>query len=257
MASWSRLFDARRVSFYENGIVSHNLPISPQVVGTMATRTTHPLALQKLGHIFDLLAEALGHPRVTLSNPYQWLTKAEVVNRLATAGGAGLIASSVSCTSLSVQGGAATHCGACSQCLDRRFAILSLGLEGQDPPAAYLTDVITGPRAAEKSRIMALDWTRRSLDAADLDISAFMIGCGLELSRIVSGFPDMASGQAIAQVHDLHRRHGMAVICERSAQGPSLTCSVPSGRSVISTARKSAGTTLPLPAMSQVNVEEL
>lgn len=220
----ARLFDAQRVSFYENGIVSHNLPISPQIVGTMATRTTHPLALLKLGRIFDLLAEALGHPRITLSNPYQWLTKTEVVERLADAGGADLIASSVSCTSLSVQGGTATHCGACSQCLDRRFAMLALGLEAHDPSAAYLTDVVTGPRLAEKSRTMALDWTRRSLEAADADIVAFTIGCGLELSRIASGFPDMTPAQTAAQVHDLHRRHGLAVkqalrrATERSAE---------------------------------------
>ncbi len=35
----------RRPPLYENGIISHNLPISGQVVGTMATRTTHPLSL--------------------------------------------------------------------------------------------------------------------------------------------------------------------------------------------------------------------
>ncbi len=54
----ARIFGAQRVCFYENGIISHNLPISPQVVGTMATRTTHPLALVKLTRVFDLLGEA-------------------------------------------------------------------------------------------------------------------------------------------------------------------------------------------------------
>ena len=31
-----------RVHFYENGIISLNLPVCAQVVGGRATRTTHP-----------------------------------------------------------------------------------------------------------------------------------------------------------------------------------------------------------------------
>lgn len=46
----AQAFGGKRLSFYENGVVSHNLPISPQVVGTMATRTVdfHP-ELSRLG----------------------------------------------------------------------------------------------------------------------------------------------------------------------------------------------------------------
>lgn len=40
----ARLFEHYRVRFFENGVVSTNLPISAQVVGACATRTTHPLA---------------------------------------------------------------------------------------------------------------------------------------------------------------------------------------------------------------------
>ncbi|MGA8025786.1 MAG: hypothetical protein WB992_01485, partial [Bryobacteraceae bacterium] len=41
----SRVFGLNRSRFYENGVVSLNLPISEQVVGTRATRTTHPQTL--------------------------------------------------------------------------------------------------------------------------------------------------------------------------------------------------------------------
>lgn len=44
----ARMAGADRISFYENGVVSHNLPIDAQVIETMASRTTHPLALRKL-----------------------------------------------------------------------------------------------------------------------------------------------------------------------------------------------------------------
>ena len=34
-----------RIRFYENGVVSLNLPLSPQAIGARATRTTHPQVL--------------------------------------------------------------------------------------------------------------------------------------------------------------------------------------------------------------------
>ena len=47
----ARMFGCGELTFFENGIVSHNLPFSPQVAGTMATRTTHPLALHLIGQL--------------------------------------------------------------------------------------------------------------------------------------------------------------------------------------------------------------
>ena len=63
-------FGAERLGFYENGVISHNLPISSQVVGTMATRTTHPLSLLKLNTLMQLL----GPRHVPIENRYLWLT---------------------------------------------------------------------------------------------------------------------------------------------------------------------------------------
>jgi Queuosine biosynthesis protein QueC len=206
----ARIFGAPKVCFYENGVISHNLPISPQVIGTMSTRTTHPLALRKIVRIFDLLAESLGHSRIALENPYQWLTKSEVIGRLQAAGGERLIAQSVSCTSLQAQSNTHTHCGSCSQCLDRRFAIVALGLEEYDPVHRYLTDVFLGPRPKDQSRTMALDWTRRSLEAAEIEVVEFVAQNSQEIVRIASGHRELSSAAAIARMHDLNRRHGAA-----------------------------------------------
>ena len=189
----ARIFGAPKVCFYENGVISHNLPISPQVIGTMSTRTTHPLALRKIVRIFDLLAESLGHSRIALENPYQWLTKSEVIGRLQAAGGERLIAQSVSCTSLQAQSNTHTHCGSCSQCLDRRFAIVALGLEEYDPVHRYLTDVFLGPRPKDQSRTMALDWTRRSLEAAEIEVVEFVAQNSQEIVRIASGHRELSS----------------------------------------------------------------
>ena len=75
----ARLVGADSINFFENGVVSHNLPISPQVIGTMATRTTHPLALAKLEHLLSLIH---GSP-FPVRNPFAWRTKTDIVTSLA------------------------------------------------------------------------------------------------------------------------------------------------------------------------------
>ena len=40
-----------RIAGVSNGIISHNLPVATQIVGSMATRTTHPLSLTRLNRL--------------------------------------------------------------------------------------------------------------------------------------------------------------------------------------------------------------
>jgi 7-cyano-7-deazaguanine synthase in queuosine biosynthesis len=112
-----------RIRFFENGIMSLNLPIAPQVVGSRATRSTHPLALSQMT-VFA--TSVLGRP-FEVTNPFVWQTKAEVVRVLDKHGQADLIARSISCTHIRKVGQRA-HCGECAQCLHRRFGILAADL---------------------------------------------------------------------------------------------------------------------------------
>ena len=200
-------FGGKRLWFFENGIVSHNLPISPQVVGTMATRTTHPLALDLMNRLFD----RLGGDLVPIHNAYQWLTKTEIVGRIVEHGGAEQIARSSSCTSIRDQTTLHTHCGTCSQCLDRRFAVLANGLDHFDPVESYKTDVLFGPRDTPHSKTMAVEWTRHALSLDRLEINGFLDRFGLEFGRIARGHRDLTTAQAMAKAHDMHVRHGKAV----------------------------------------------
>jgi len=54
----ARAFGLSRIRFYENGVVSLNLPISEQVVGSRATRTTHPQVLNGYAALFGLLTSS-------------------------------------------------------------------------------------------------------------------------------------------------------------------------------------------------------
>ena len=58
----------------ENGFISLNIPLTPLRLGSLSTRTTHPLFIQQMQDILDALDF-----RVRLSNPYQFKTKGEML----------------------------------------------------------------------------------------------------------------------------------------------------------------------------------
>lgn len=123
-----------------------------------------------------------------------------------------MIRNAVSCTSLRDQDKLHTHCGCCSQCLDRRFAIVAARLEAEDPSEMYGTDVLIGKRETERSRTMAVDWTRHALRLSTMELRTFMDVFGQELLRIVSGYPDEPRSYVLRQCLELHRRQANLVV---------------------------------------------
>src|SRR4051812_4408091 len=201
----ARLFGLDRIRFYENGVVSLNLPPVAQVIGARATRTTHPQALAGFRRV---LSELLKHP-VDVVNPFVWLTKAEVVERIAAHGFSDLIRDTRSCTRVHDMTRLHPHCGQCSQCLDRRFAILEAGQAHEDPDEAYKVDLFTGERPAGPDREMALAYVRSASDVNRMADVAFFSRFG-EASRAV-GFSDEPAGVVAERIFDLHRRRAAAV----------------------------------------------
>ena len=202
------LVGANRVSFYENGVVSVNLPFSGQVIGTMATRTTHPLFLSRLGALFSRMAER----PITVDNPYAAMTKTEVVTRLRNLDGADLIGKTTSCSSVWTRTRKYPLCGCCSQCLDRRFAILAAGLEAHDPADRYEVDLFLGQRKRELDRTMANDWTRHAgRRLARMSLHQFGTEFAAEIADVVAGYPESQIAHVISEIFEMHRRHGEAV----------------------------------------------
>lgn len=149
-------FDLDRLKFYENGFVSLNLPPVGNVLGTRATRTTHPQTLNRFHAFFSLL---LGRD-LYVENPYFWRTKKDVVEKIDQLGFGDLIADTRSCADVRNLTTMHTHCGRCSQCIDRRFAILGAGLERFDPAEAYRLDLMTGERVTTIDKEIALSYVR-------------------------------------------------------------------------------------------------
>lgn len=201
----ARLFDLDRFNFYENGTVSLNLPPVAQVVGSRATRSTHPQALTGFR---GLLSAVVGKP-FDVANPFAWLTKTQIVERIAENGGADLIRHSRSCTRVRGRTIQLPHCGQCSQCIDRRFALLAAGQANADPGEAYEVDLFTGARPKGPDREMALAYVRSSTMINNMDELAFFTRYG-EISRIVGQF-DEPAGAVAGRILKLYREHASAV----------------------------------------------
>lgn len=150
------VFGLDRLKFYENGFVSLNLPPVGNVLGTRATRTTHPQTLRRFSAFFSLLLNR----SLRVENPYFWRTKKDVVQRIDQLGFGNLIANTRSCADVHNLTKMYTHCGRCSQCIDRRFAVLGAGLEQFDPSDAYCVDLAMGARESATDREVALSYVR-------------------------------------------------------------------------------------------------
>ncbi|GAB6094002.1 hypothetical protein JCM14469_02540 [Desulfatiferula olefinivorans] len=211
----AQMFNLSRIRFYENGVVSFNLPPSSQVVGARATRTTHPQVISGFAKIISILA---GKPFV-VENPFLWKTKTEILKGIGQSGCAEMIKFATSCTHTWEMTRLLTHCGTCSQCIDRRFAVLSAGLEGHDPAEAYGVDLLVGERPAgdpfddnrkhSESRIMLAAYVETASDVCKMSPIDFFSRYG-EAARVLRHIDGSADSAAL-RLFELHKRHAKAV----------------------------------------------
>jgi 7-cyano-7-deazaguanine synthase in queuosine biosynthesis len=198
-------FGQKRVSFYENGVVSLNLPPVGNVLGTRATRTTHPQTLRRFETLFSMIFDR----NLRVDNPFFWRTKTDVVQTIARLGMADQIAFTRSCADVYNQTTQYAHCGRCSQCVDRRFAMLAAGLSAYDPKEAYRFDLMTSPRERVQDKEVALSYVR----------SAFAYEA-INEADLVSRYPAILNAvenlgeppdTALKRIVDLLKRHGSSV----------------------------------------------
>jgi len=196
-----------RIRFYENGIVSINLPLCGQELGGRATRTTHPKVLDGFGELFSLVLNR----KFRVDNPYLWLTKQDVVQRLNEVGYPELCGQSISCTHTRMTTSSQSHCGICSQCISRRAATLGAGLELVDRGDGYRTDVFIGERKKPEDRILAERFLGTAQKVESMaGVGEFQAEFAGELSRVYKHV-EPSTELAAAKLFDLHRRHAEQV----------------------------------------------
>lgn len=121
----------------ENGYISLNIPLNRMRIGSLSTKTTHPVYMRMLQNIWDDL-----DLKVDLVLPYKYKTKGEVLveckNQKMMKS---LVFGSTSCGKYQRHG--LRHCGECVPCLVRRAAFLKAGLE-DDTENGYCVESLKG-----------------------------------------------------------------------------------------------------------------
>ena len=122
--------------FCDNGVLTVALPLSAGRIGSLSTRSTHPLVLSD----FNALLEAAG-VNVTVVNPFVYQTKTELIRGiLRPVLSPDQMQASVSCW---MAGRRQRPCGGCIPCLLRRISMLAAGA----PDEAYEMDILADPTA--------------------------------------------------------------------------------------------------------------
>lgn len=202
----ARMSGKSSFTFYENGVVSINLPLGGDVIGGRATRTTHPQVMRGLERFFSTLVDT----EIKIETPLQWLTKAEVTTLIADAGFGDLLRDTVSCTRTHLWGNGQWHCGSCSQCIDRRFGILGANLSELDPAEGYQHQLFLDPRSDGTDGRMSLGYVTLFRTIAGLTKQKFSV----EYPEVVAAlgyFRGLTRAEAEEKLFELFQRHAVSV----------------------------------------------
>ena len=129
-------YEKKEFYIYENGVTSINLPKQGDSINARSSRTTHPKTIGLLREFFRLFENEFD-----IITPYYNMTKSDVVELFHKYSETAIISSAVSCSATrNKPKDSFTHCGCCSQCIDRLFAMYAADLDKYD--VEYADDII-------------------------------------------------------------------------------------------------------------------
>ena len=196
------------LNIFENGITSINLSKRQDLINGRASRTTHPKTLGLLQQVFS---DVLNQP-FTIRHPFIHLTKTEVVSVLKQYNQPGLISATVTCTKTFLRFNnhtSASHCGFCSQCVDRRFAMYAAKLEKYD--AVYDFDLATEAFPTKDAQTHVVDYMRHAHTFATTHFGEFYNDYLDPLSDLTEYIPNSRVEEEVTKLHQLYQRHSGAI----------------------------------------------
>ena len=201
------LLRRKRFFVYENGVTSINFPKRGDMGNSRSSRTTHPQTIALLAEFFSEIAGS----EVEITTPYLWKTKTDIFGILGHFGCEDLITSTVSCGRTRRNLGLATHCGGCSQCVDRRFGAYGSGLNDIDEGGIYVSNFVQ-EKIENEDKTTVIDYVRQARDFADWNIDHFYEEKLDDLIDLTEYLPGMTENEAVEHVWALCNRHGRQVV---------------------------------------------
>ena len=200
------MFGLSKIRFYENGIVSINLPISSQSSGSKATRSTHPKVLNGFGKIYSLLVD----DDFTVENPFFWMTKTDVIELIKNASKGKLIKETRSCNDVFNMTKEKTHCGICAQCIERRLSAIAAGCSHLDSKEKYIKDIFIDDLSDVSKRTALVSYYQKAKEYKSITEDNIFDKRG-ELCNVI-GYIEGGEERKIKKLSQLYQRHGQQIL---------------------------------------------
>ena len=190
---------------YENGVTALNFSKRGGMLNARASRTAHPKTIRLLQKLLSIVADT----QFEIKTPFAFKTKTEVVQVLKNHEQLDLINSSVSCSRTFNKLGLSTHCGQCSQCIDRRFAAYAADCDSADEGGIYAFDFIHDRINNGELRIGIIDFLRQARYFLHSNIDNFYV----EMSDQLTSAIDLNNDELdqVELIHSLCQRQGNQV----------------------------------------------
>jgi len=215
-AAVAKRYTQNRLLFFENGVLSINLPPSEQFQNGRTTRSTHPKVIYNYSQLFSLMNEN----EFNVENPFFWKSKADIIQLLKQNGGFDFLNSTVSCSRTFDKGikHSNTHCGRCSQCIDRRFGFAGARMLNDENRGLYAYDFVIDNICADndnnygrEERTILVDYVRLALDLKETNVDAFYDRWLDPLTDVVDFIQGSSEEDKILKLHKLFIHHGTQV----------------------------------------------
>lgn len=198
------IFNESKISVYENGITSINFSKRADLINARASRTTHPQTLYNLEQFFSIVNEK----SFEIAHPFLFNTKTDIFRIIKQFNKHDYINSTVTCTKTFnkfTHNTQATHCGGCSQCIDRRFASFSSNLENFD--ALYDFDLTKDSFVSEESKTHLCDYIKLAHDFNQYDLDEFYFEKQDILSELIDYIDGSDDFEKVDALYNLCKKH--------------------------------------------------
>jgi len=203
----STAYSSNNVYYYENGITSINFSDSQDLINARASRTTHPKTIGLLNNFFNKFNRDF-----VVHSPYLLKTKSDVIKIIKDVKKTDYIRHAVSCSKTFKSEGEHSHCGECSQCIDRKFAIYNLGLESiDDDLGLYNYNFINESVEDAAARKTLLDYTRLALNFSQWNFDNFSYKMVEPLAEVVDFIDGNDDLDKTNKIFNLCKRHGFQI----------------------------------------------
>lgn len=194
-------------TLFENGITSFNLPETQDMMNSRSSRTTHPKTLGLMSELLTIINEK----PYEIKNSYYNKTKTDVVNVLKKYHQLNLMDISVSCSATRDHRSDNTHCGICSQCIDRRIAAYSAEIERHDENGLYDFDFTTMDLINQNERKAISDYLNQAKIFKEKSLDGFYNQFMYDLIDLEEFMLGETEEDNIETIYNLCSRHGSQV----------------------------------------------